>query len=85
MTGLSNACSWRPGSVTLIDGRAVPSDSPEWMAECEARRVLRLRTKLERRMWVFNVEKRRGKESADKLYRNVMRVFEHENSVMKNN
>ncbi len=37
-----NACSWRPSTVTLHDGRQVLSDSEEWRHECEARHVIGL-------------------------------------------
>lgn len=35
-----NACSWKPSTVTLADGRQVLSDSEEWRAECEAMHFL---------------------------------------------
>lgn len=65
-------------NVTLIDGRSVRSDSEEWRAECEARAVLRMRSRGVRRGWLLKVEQRRGKENADALYRDVMRLWEHE-------
>lgn len=55
-----NACKWQPGTVTLADGREVPSDSPEWLAECEARFVLDMPTKLVRLEYLDKIEKRRG-------------------------
>lgn len=35
-----NACSWKPSTVTLADGRQVLSDSEEWRAQCEAMHFL---------------------------------------------
>ena len=53
--------------VRLLDGREVPSDSEHWRHECEARAIAALPTLAERRAWLEQVEKRRGKESADRL------------------
>lgn len=44
-----NACSWKPSTVTLHDGREVLSDSEEWRHECEARTVIAMRGQAERR------------------------------------
>lgn len=39
-----NACSWRPSTVTLHDGRQVLSDSEEWRHECEALAIIAMPT-----------------------------------------
>jgi hypothetical protein len=70
----------RSNPVTLIDGTVVPSDSEAWRAECEARGVLRLPTKMRRLAYVRGVEEKRGFESAQKLRRDVIRVWEHQRS-----
>ena len=53
--------------VRLLDGREVDSASEHWRHECEARAIAALPTLAERRAWLEQVEKRRGKESADRL------------------
>ena len=53
-------------TVTLIDGRPVPSDSDEWRMECLARVLLALPLD-ERRAWLGAVEKRRGETAANRL------------------
>lgn len=57
--------------VTLIDGREVSSDSEAWRHECEARAIAALPTLAERRAWLGDIERRRGKPAADAL-RNTM-------------
>jgi len=68
-------------NVTLIDGSSVPSDSEAWRAECEARGVCRIPTRNGRRAWLLRVEQRRGVESANRLRRDVLTLWDH---VMKN-
>ena len=48
-------------TVTLIDGRQVDSDSEAWRHECEARAIAALPTLAQRREWLENLERRRGK------------------------
>jgi hypothetical protein len=80
-----NVCTVKPGTVTLVDGTIVASDSEAWRAECEARRVLSMRNKMQRNSYIYVVEhgserngvrrRGRGKEAADKLRADVMRVW----------
>lgn len=53
--------------VTLVTGEAVDSASEEWRHECEARMVADRPTLLERRAYLEEVERRRGKAEADRL------------------
>ncbi len=53
--------------VRLLDGREVSSSSEHWRHECEARAIAALPTLNERRAWLEAVEKRRGKDAADRL------------------
>lgn len=53
--------------VTLITGEAVDSASEEWRHECEARMVADRPTLVERRAYLEEVERRRGKAEADRL------------------
>lgn len=62
-------------TVTLIDGRQVSSNSEEWRAECEARAVCRLRTRLNRHDYMERVKEKRGEESAEALRQLVLRVW----------
>lgn len=80
-----NASTWQPGTVTLIDGREVPSDSEEWRAECEARHILNMPSKADRRDFVYGpigqdgirrggVARKRGMEAAQRLEESVRRL-----------
>lgn len=53
--------------VTLVDGRQVDSSSEEWRHETEARAIAALPTLAERRAWLEDIEKKRGKNAADML------------------
>lgn len=53
--------------VTLIDGRQVDSWSEPWRAECEARHVLSMPSKLARREYLESVAKRRGEKHGKML------------------
>jgi hypothetical protein len=46
--------------VRLVDGREVLSDSAEWRAECEARYILNLPSKLDRQRMLAKIEEKRG-------------------------
>lgn len=61
--------------VTLHDGRVVGSWSEEWRAECEARAVLRLPTKVRRQGHILRVRERRGDAAANELERRVMAIW----------
>ncbi len=61
-----NASTWRSGTVELIDGRKVASDSPEWLAECEAMTVLSW--PIEKRPDFFDmVQRHRGEAGLSRL------------------
>lgn len=59
----------RPGEqqVTLHDGRSVSSYSEEWRAECEARAVLNMPTRMDRARYLGLVARRRGPAAADAI------------------
>lgn len=61
-------------SVTLVDGRQVDSSSEEWRHEAEARAIAKLPTLAERRAWLDDIERKRGKPAADRL-RSTMRAL----------
>lgn len=61
--------------VTLHDGRVVDTWSEEWRAECEARAVLRMRSKGDRYAWLNAVENRRGKAARDALHARVLAIW----------
>ncbi len=62
-------------TVKLLDGREVPSDSEEWRHECEARSVVALPTLAERRVYIDGVERKRGKDAADRLRATVLLLW----------
>lgn len=62
--------------MTTHDGREVPSGSEDWRAECEARCVLKMRSKQQRHAYLEAVEKRRGADLRRALERRVMAVWE---------
>lgn len=73
---MRNACSWVAPMVTLADGRQVPSDSPEWKDECEARHILNLPTKAARIELLNGIEKRRGPDARRELEVRILRLWE---------
>ena len=62
--------------ITLVDGTKSPSDSEAWRHECEARMVAARPTLAERREYLFEVERRRGKDAADSLRRTMKQLWE---------
>lgn len=70
-----NMCSWKAPLVELVDGRKVPSDSREWLLECEARYVLNLQTKADRYALLDAIEKKRGRDARMELHDRVMKLF----------
>mgnify|MGYP001179142926 CR=1 FL=1 len=63
-----------PSYVELIDGRMVARDAEEWRHECEARAILSLPTLAQRRAWLEDLERRRGKDEADRLKATMLRL-----------
>lgn len=63
-------------SVTLVDGRQVDSSSEEWRHEAEARAIAKLPTLAERRAWLDDIERKRGKAVADRLRRTMRKLWE---------
>jgi TRAP-type uncharacterized transport system substrate-binding protein len=62
-------------TVTLIDGRQVANDSPEWMHECEARSILALPNISQRRTMLAKIGQRRGDDARRKLERTMLAIF----------
>jgi hypothetical protein len=60
---------------TLIDGREVPAESEDWRHECEARAIAALRTLAERRAWLEDLERKRGKAAADQLRQTIAALW----------
>lgn len=61
---------------TLVDGRDVASDSPEWRHECEARAIAALPTLAERRAWLEGLERRRGPAAVESLRATMRQLWE---------
>lgn len=72
---MTNACTWKPGTVTLADGRQVLSDSEDWRHECEARTVLEMATKQVRLEFLDKLEKRRGPDARRALELTIMNLW----------
>lgn len=69
-----NASTIKPAMVQLIDGRSVPSTSPEWQAECEAMTVLSW--DMEKRQNFFEmVERKRGADGLARLKRGMSQAL----------
>lgn len=66
-------------SVTLLDGRQVDSASEDWRHECEARSIAERPSLAERRMYLGEVEKSRGKAEADRLRATMTKLWEARN------
>lgn len=62
--------------VTLIDGTQADSASEAWRHESEARAIAALPTLADRRAWLEAVEKRRGKDEADRLRGTMKALWE---------
>lgn len=62
--------------VTLIDGRQVDSASEDWRHETEARWVAARPSLSDRRMYLEEVENRRGKAAADRLRATMKQLWE---------
>lgn len=62
--------------MKLIDGREVPSDSDEWRHECEARAIAKLPGLAQRRAWLEDIERKRGKAEADRLRATMRALWE---------
>lgn len=71
-----NACSWKAPMVKLADGREVPSDSQEWLLECEARHILNLPSKPARLELLDQIEKRRGPDARRELEVRILTLWE---------
>lgn len=65
--------SWQPTTITTIDGRQVLSDSPEWVACCEAVWTLG-KSEVERDQWLQKIEQRRGPAGRRALEEELHRV-----------
>lgn len=63
-------------SRSLIDGTVVLSDSPEWLAECEARHILSLGS-LARETFYSFATKMRGDAAAVELKERVAKIEPH--------
>lgn len=72
---MRNACSWQAPMVKLADGREVPSDSREWLLECEARHVLNLPNIAARHELLDGIEKKRGTAARKELEGRIMELW----------
>ncbi|MDT7834978.1 DUF7696 family protein [Aquabacterium sp. OR-4] len=63
-------------TVTLVDGTVVDSASEAWRHECEARAITMLPTLADRRAWLENLERRRGRAAVDALRATMRALWE---------
>ena len=61
-------------TVTLSDGRQVPSDSEDWRLECEAKAALRLDLN-SRRAYLEDIERKRGVRACDALKARIVKIW----------
>jgi hypothetical protein len=71
-------------AVKLLDGREVDSSSEDWRHETEARAIAARPTLGERRMYLDEVERKRGKGAADRLRRTISELWELRQSAATN-
>lgn len=58
--------------VTLVDGRQVLSDSPEWVHQCMAQHILNKPSKLARQALLSTLEAKHGKAHRTELETTIM-------------
>lgn len=63
-------------AVRLLDGTEVANDSEAFRHECEARAIAKLPTLAERRAWLDDIERLRGKPAADRLRATMRALWE---------
>ena len=63
-------------AVRLLDGTEVARDSEAFRHECEARAIAKLPTLAERRAWLDDIERMRGKPAADRLRATMRALWE---------
>ena len=63
-------------TVTLVDGRQVDSASEDWRHETEARYVASRPTLSDRRIYLAEIERRRGSAAADRLRATMKQLWE---------
>lgn len=63
-------------AVRLLDGTEVANDSEAFRHECEARAIAKLPTLAERRAWLDDIERKRGKPAADRLRATMRALWE---------
>lgn len=71
--------------VTLHDGRQVGDCSEEWRAECEARFVLSIPSRVDRYAYLAGVQTRRGMAPANRLRADIIGILpkEHKEEVLR--
>lgn len=63
-------------TARLIDGAEVPTDSEAWRHEAEARSIAALPSLAQRRAWLEDIERKRGKAAADRLRSTMRKLWE---------
>lgn len=63
-------------TARLIDGTEVRTDSEAWRHETEARAIAALPSLAQRRAWLDDIERKRGKAAADRLRTTMRQLWE---------
>lgn len=66
----------REKDKTLVDGREACGYCPDHRAECEARFVLTMRTRFDRKQYLEGIASRRGLAAANELESLAMSIWE---------
>lgn len=79
---MPNFSTWRAPMVMLLNGDTVPSDSPAWLLECQARRFLEMPTRDERLRELDSLEKRQGTSARKDLEARILALWQLERDRM---
>lgn len=63
-------------TARLIDGTEVRTDSEAWRHETEARAIAALPSLAQRRAWLDDIERKRGKAAAHRLRTTMRQLWE---------
>ena len=74
--------TWAAPLAVLASGEQVSSDSPAWLLECEARRLLELPTRDDRLRELDYLQKRRGEPARKDLEQRILALWQLERAKL---